>query len=1120
MIFSCRISLFAVPAWRKILRAMKLITILIFAGAMQLHASVYSQKNFNLNETRTTVKEMFKKIEKNSDYTVFYRQDQVNLNQQVSVFAENAGIESVMQQVLKGQSLDFELVEQMIVIKASNSSLKDYTVTGTVTSTTGEPLPGASVIVKGTTRGASTDIDGNFSLSIPGDAPVTLVVKYLGFTDKEVSVSPGQARIGITLSEDAAALDEVVVIGYGTVKKRDLTGAVSSVKSEDIVRTPTHNVTEALQGRIAGADIIRSSGQPGANANIVIRGNRSIASRDQLPERNAPLYIIDGFQGGDFSTLDPNDIESIDVLKDASSTAIYGAQGGNGVVIVTTKKGASGKARISYNGYAGVSDYRFPKLKMGDEYVRLRREAGITAGFWQSPENDNLIFTENGEEEAYRNGQWIDWHDLIIQNGYQQSHNLTLTGGSDKTKIVGSLGYFKETGMLRNADFNRYNGRFNLDQVINKWAKAGVQTQITYSRQNVRNDPLGQVMSVSPLGTAYDENGLIDLYPLIPANLPATGAISPLADEASDFVARDQRLRTNIRANGFIELTPIKGLTFKSNFGTIFDFSKRGIFNAGESLNRYTTGISRASVRNEFNRFINWDNILTYTKEIQDHTVTVTGITSYLQSDDDDTFAQGDNQILSSQLFHNLAGTSTDAGARLIETPYVGWTNMAYAGRLNYSYKGRYLLTASGRFDGASRLSEGKKWDFFPSVALGWNISDEGFFSPLKSSVSNLKLRASYGVAGNYNTTVYATQSLVGALTRMGFGDVAAPGYQFDGRVANANLGWEKSATTNIGFDLGLLNNRISASFEYYNTITSDILLPRDLPLSTGVGTIIQNIAETKNRGVELTINSTNIQKTDFRWSSTLTFAKNKEEITELLNGTDIIASSGTEENSLLLGKPIASFYTYKKLGIWQTDEAATAAQYKAGSTPFKPGDIKLADLNGDMIIDAKDYTYVGSTVPDWTGGFQNTFSYKNFDLSLFLVARVGQTIDAEFLGRFNPSGTGNTYARINYWTPENPSNDYPRPNWGAPLSNYTGYQTLTYVDGSYFKLRNVTFGYTLPKSLTDKISAGRVRVYATGSNIFTIAKNDLLKGYDPEGRGSESSPLSRQFVLGVNFDL
>lgn len=1111
----------AIPIGRFILRAMKLTAILILLGITQIHAAAYSQKSFNLNESNTTVKAMLKQIEKTSDYTVFYRNDQIKLNQKISVIAENAPIENVMQQILKDQPLTFELVDQMIVIKPEGvaNQLPDYTITGTVTDDRGETLPGASIKIKGSSTGVTSDVNGKFSLRVPGNVSVTLVVTYLGFRTQEVAVQPNQTSINIRLAPDAAALEEVIVIGYGTVKKRDLTGSVASVKAEDIVRVPTHNAAEAIQGRIPGADITRSSGVPGASTNITIRGNKSITSRDQLASRNGPLYIIDGFQGGDISTLNPNDIESIDVLKDASSTAIYGAQGANGVVIVTTKKGTAGKTKINYNAYYGVNNYRFPELRTGEDYVQLRREAGKTTGIWSSPANDDKVFTETGEFVAVQNGQWIDWHDLLKRDGTQQSHSITVNGGGEKTRIVGSLGYFGETGMLRNSDFNRYNGRFNIDQIINSWAKAGAQTQITYSKQNLRNDPLSQAMTVNPLGTAYDENGQVDLYPLL-ATGQRGGNISPLADEANDFVARNNTLATNIIANGYIELTPIKGLSFRSNFGTNFLFNKNGIFNDKESLQRYTTGISQASVRNRFNRFINWDNILTYNKVIDDHSVTLTGITSYLQSDGDMTFAQGINQVLSSQLFYNLGSTSSDAGARTINTEYIGWTNMAYAGRLNYSYKGKYLFTASGRFDGSSRLSVGKKWDFFPSAALGWNVSDEEFFSPLKSTVSNLKLRASYGVSGNYNIEPYGTQSLLLPFSRIGFGDVAAPGYIFEGTVANEALGWEKSASTNLGLDLALFNNRVSATVDWYNTITSDILLPRDLPLSSGVTRIYENIGETQNKGIELSINSTNIESKNFRWSSTLTFSRNKEEITKLINGTDIIAASGTEENSLLLGHPIGSFYTYKKLGIWQTSEEAEAATYKAGNTAFKPGDIKLADLNGDKILDAKDYTFVGSTVPKWVGGFQNTLSYKAFDLNVFLVARIGQTIDAEFLGRYNPSGTGNSPALIDYWTPENPSNDFPRPRWGASLNSYAGYQTLTYIDGSYVKLRNVTLGYTLPKNLTNKISAGNIRLYATGSNLLTITKSDLIKDYDPERGGAESSPLSRQFVIGVNFDL
>jgi len=1123
MIFLQRKFLPYKPLRQKILKAMKLTVLLIFAGMLQIHASVYSQGSISLKETNTTVGEVFEKIKSKSGYTIFYRQDQVDLGQKIEVIAQNESVENVMKQVLHGQPLAFEVMDKLIIIKPDTERIaQPGTISGVVVDESGEALIGASVLVKGTTNGASTDVDGKFVLRVQGTQAVTLVVKYIGFKDREISATPGQAGVNVVLASDAAALDEVVVIGYGTVRKRDLTGSVSSVKSEDITRIPTHNAVEAIQGRIPGADITRSSGQPGAGSNIVIRGNKSIARPDDMASRNSPLYIIDGFQGGDISTINPNDIESIDVLKDASSTAIYGAQGANGVVIVTTKKGSSGDAKVSYNGFYGVSDYLFPSLRIGDSYTQLRRDAGRATGEWSSPADDSKVFSELNELAAFQNGQWVDWYDLVQQNGSQQSHSVTVNGGSEKTKIVGSLGYFNEEGMLRNSDFNRYNGRFNLDQTISKYVKAGVLTQVTYSKQNRRNNPLAQAMSISPLGSAYDENGLVNTYPL---NDPAR--ISPLADEKTEFIAADRRLATNILANGYVEIAPLKGLTIRSNLGTNFTFNRDGLFNGKESLARYTTGVSLASVRNRFNRFINWDNVITYNKQITDHSFTLTGITSYLQSDEDETFAQGINQVLSSQLFNNLGSTSTDAGARTIESGFVGWNNIAYAGRLNYSYKGKYLLTLSGRFDGSSRLSEGKKWDFFPSAALGWNISDEDFFADIKSTVSNLKLRASYGVSGNYNIAPYGTQSLVIPNSRIGFGDVAAPGYQFQGNIANRNLGWEKSATTNLGLDLGLFGNRVSATVDVYNTITSDILLPRDLPLSSGVLQIFQNIGETQNKGIELSINSTNVQSTNFRWSSTLTFTRNKEEITKLINGTDIIAASGTERNSWLLGRPSGSFYTYKKLGIWQLDEAEAAAQLRAGNYTFKPGDIKVADLSGpngvpDGVIDANDLTYIGSRVPKWVGGLQNTFSYKSFDLSVFLVARVGQMIDAQFLGRYNPSGTGNSPAMLNYWTPENPTNDYPQPRRGTTLSSYagyTGYQALTFVDGTFFKIRNATLGYSLPKSISEKLSVNRVRFYATGSNLLTIAKSHLLKDYDPEGGGSESFPLSRQFVFGVNLD-
>jgi TonB-linked SusC/RagA family outer membrane protein len=991
-------------------------------------------------------------------------------------------------------------------------------ITGTVTGENGEGLPGVNVVVKGTTMGTVTDAAGRYSITVPDEGAI-LVFSFVGYGTEEIPVNSNTV-ININLLPDLQSLGEVVVIGYGTVKKRDLTGSVASIKSNEIVQTPTHNAVETMQGRIAGVDITRESGVPGAQSNITVRGNKSITSRDKLAERNSPLYVIDGVQipqGGNISDLNPNDIESIEVLKDASATSIYGAMGANGVIIVTTKKGAEGKIRVNYSGYYGVNEYTYPKSRVGEDYMNLRREAWRTTGEWSGTADDQSLFPDAGEWDAVQAGQWVDWVDLLQKNGTQQNHSISVASGTGKTKVFASGGYFKEEGMFKNADFTRYNARFNVDQTISKWAKAGILSQITYSSQNERKDPLSQASSISPLGVPYNEAGMVNLYPVASDKTK----LSPLADERTGDMAKNNLLRTNVLANGYVEINPLKGLTFRSSFGANITFSKRGIFYDKESLARQGPKTSLSSNETIFSRFLNWDNVLTYARDFKDHTFSISAITSYLQSDKDNTYAEGTRQLLSSQLYYDLSGTSADG--RILRSPYEGWKNMAYAGRINYSYRGKYLLTLTGRYDGASRLAEGNKWYFFPSIAAGWNLSEEGFLKTI-GFLNNLKLRGSYGVSGNYAIDVYGTQSGLKAMPNMGFGDVPAPMVQFKTTIGNPDLAWEKSATTDVGVDLGLFSNRITATLDLYRTNTSDILMLRSLPQSSGVANVYQNVAETKNEGVELAMTTQNIDKGGFKWSSTVTFTRNQEKITKLTDGKDIITN---ERESLLLDHPINSFYTFKKLGIWQENEADEAALYRAGSatgTPFQPGDIKVADLNGDHIIDAtNDRTFIGSAVPMWVGGLQNNFSYKGFDLNVFLFMRYGQTIDAQFLGRYNPDGTGNGVASLNYWTPENPTNDYPRPRKGTSLTTYTGYtgyQALNFVNGTYFKIKNVTFGYTVPSKISKKFFFDNVRLYVTGSNLFIKAKSDLLKNYDPERGGAEASPLSRTYVFGINLGL
>ncbi|OMP80363.1 SusC/RagA family TonB-linked outer membrane protein [[Flexibacter] sp. ATCC 35208] len=900
-------------------------------------------------------------------------------------------------------------------------------------------------------------------------------------------------------------LNETVVIGYGVVKKRDLTGAVYTIKKDVIMQAPVANPLESLQGRVPGMDITRSSGAPGAGADVLIRGTRSIAGG------NGPLYIIDGLQGGSMSYLNPSDIESVEVLKDASATAIYGSQGANGVVIITTKKGKPGKTKVSYNGYYGANGYtQYPAPRMGESYLQLRREAwraSLNPG--ETLPDDATIFANQGEYDAIQKGQWVNWVDLLMHNSTQQSHSVSVSGGTDKTKAFMSFGYYRENGALKYTNLTRYSVRLNLDQEISRFAKAGIQSQINYTSLNKRKDPMSVALSTTPLGVPYDAYGNVNVYP-VAGN---TNTISPLTDDRGPEVATDQTIGATVFMNGYLDVTPVKGLTFRSNFGTFLSFNRDGIFQAATSLNRAGDATSYTSITNGNTRFYNWDNVLTYNLNKGDHAITITALSSYTHKDADTSSASGVKQVLGTQLFYNL--DATEATSRKLQSTYKGSATMSYAARINYSYKGRYLFQFSERMDGASRLAVGHKWAGFPSVSAGWRLSDEPFMRNARN-LDDLKLRVTYGVAGNSAISEYGTQSGLTQANNISFGEVPASGYVFNSTIGNTNLGWELSATTNVGLDMSFLNSRINASIDAYNTKTTKLLLLRTLPVSTGVSYVYQNIGSTNNKGIEIALNTVNIAHKHFKWTSTITFTTNRERINSLVGNKDIIDK---ETNSLLLGHPVHSFYTYQKLGIWQTNEADKAAALTMGGTAFKPGSIKLADVNRDSVINNADRKYLGSPVPKWSIGWQHTFNYRAFDLGIFVVARWGQMIYGEFLGRYNAGGENGGPAFVNYWTPENPTNDYPRPKKSTKFSDYAGYQSMLYIDGSYFKVKNITLGYTLPHAVSSRLSIDNLRVYATAANIFTKARSHLLKYYDPERGGAESSPLSKQVVVGLNVD-
>ena len=970
----------------------------------------------------------------------------------------------------------------------SELSAQNTTITGTVKSSDlDDVLPGATVLVKGTNIGTATNIDGKFTISATADA--TLVFSSIGYIPQEVKVG-NQTSIQITLTPDITNMEEVVVIGYGTVKKRDLTGAVTSVKSEEIRQVPAQNPLESIQGKIAGVDITRGNGSSSSGINIRIRGNRSIGAS------NNPLFIVDGVQTGSIDNINPNDIESMEFLKDASSTAIYGWQGANGIVIITTKKGSSGKPSVTLNSYYGVSEVsRYPSVLNGDEYVAIKREANRTTGKWNSVADDPLIFNTQ-ELAAIANGDWIDYQSLLLSNGNQQNYNLGVNSGGDRTKVYTSLDFYGENGILKFDNVKRYTLRTNVDHTFNSWIKAGMQAQVANRDESYRRDPLNMANKIIPLGTVYDENGDFIVYPL------GGSSISPLADEQPDIFSNKGKI-TNVLANVYLELKPFEGFNSRTNFGTNINNTRVGLFEASNSISR-NGGTSRAQYTASNSRFINWDNVINYQKEIKDHSFAITALSSFVQEESDNVLAQGENQLLPGQLFFGLGNAPDNIS---INSGFSKWNVLSFAARLNYSYKGKYLITLTDRADGASRLSKGNKWAYFPSAAFAWRVVDENFMQNV-AAVSELKLRLSYGVAGNSGIKAYGTQS---SLTRipMAFGESSFQGFTFSPLLGNPDAGWELSETTNFGIDLGLWRSRINATMDIYDTRTSDLLLPRGLPPTSGVQQVYQNIGKTKNQGVEIGINSLNIENENLQWETTLTFTRNREEIVSLVTeGVDDIG------NGWFVGQPISVFYDYEKLGIWQTNEADEAAVY--GQVP---GDIKVKDQNGDMKIDAVNDRRVlaGNNRPDWFGGLNNKITYKRIDFSVYLFARWGQTIDPDFLGRYDrQSNLSNSTKVIDYWTPENPTNEYPRPNAGVSGSSTLYWSTIGYVDGSYLRVRNLSLGYTLPS--TDKSIFSNMRIYFSGSNLFTFTKSKKLDEYDPERGGGESYPMLKNYVFGINL--
>ncbi|TGD80776.1 SusC/RagA family TonB-linked outer membrane protein [Hymenobacter wooponensis] len=992
----------------------------------------------------------------------------------------------------------------------------DVTVQGRVTDDKGAPLPGATIIVKGAAGvGASTDAEGNFSLTLP-TGNETIVVSSIGFVAQELSVA-GRTSLTIQMVTDSKALDEVVVVGYGTQKRSDITGAVGSVSSTEIMERPAVNIAQSLQGRVAGVDVNLNSGQPGSSPIIRVRGYGSINAG------NNPLYVVDGvFWDAGITSLNPNDIESIEVLKDASATAIYGAQGSNGVILVTTKRGKKG-ARVSYDTFVSLSKIA-RKLNLLDSRQFLAAEdlayqnlqkfdpTGWAAGNYTNRDpklkrralanpNDPKRLFDDSLNPLYD----TDWQDETTRTGVTQSHNLSFSGGGDQLTYGLFLNYTNAQGTIQNTYQKRYNARLVVDNQVKKWLKIGATINYANIEDRVGNDFVG--------GNNIPRM-MIEMIPIMPVKYP-NGTYAKRQDypdmESGDnpvaIATEDEELRRRqvFSANGYGDFTILPGLNFRTVLGA--NIESRMYPSFASNLIQLRAQQSFASISAYDGKGLQWQNYLTYTKQFgQNHSLNaVVGVdTRRFRSLAAGVETRGliDNGFG----FYNLGVGSTPSPPT---SDYQADQFFSIFGRINYGFKDRYLLTLTTRRDGSSRFGQDNKNAIFPSAAIAWRISEEDFLRG-NSLISDLKLRFGYGRTGNSGPDFgnYVSQTLLSTNSYVISGN-RINGIRL-GTLGNPTLRWETADQFDLGLNVGLLQNRVTFEGDVYQRTTKDLLLQAPVPRSSGYGSYPSNIGSVRNRGLELALNTVNVQTTDFTWSTTFNISFLQNRILALgAAGDDIFPGPNflNETNVLRVGQPVGSFFGLERLGTWSTAEADQALRYNR-----LPGDLKFKDQNNDGQINDQDRVILGKNIPTGYGSFINTLRYRGFDLMLDLQFTYGNDVmNLTHHSALDRTGQANSYERAltEAWTPENQNTSIAqvRPSYLRYDSRIDSYKV---EDGSFIRGRNLVLGYNFSAGLTEKLKLSRLRVYASAQNFFLFTK---YKGYDPE-----TSTFTNAFSQGIQF--
>ncbi|MEY8608380.1 TonB-dependent receptor [Parabacteroides segnis] len=970
---------------------------------------------------------------------------------------------------------------------------QDIKISGTVISGSDNyPIIGANILVKGTTIGTITDVDGNFSFEAPKGS--TLIVSYIGYQSQEMQVS-SNAPLKIILSEDTEKLDEVVVIGYGSQKKSDMTGGIVAVGNEKLQMVSTNNLMDKLAGQVPGLNITMEKASPSEDQVLRVRGENSLTAD------NSPLIVLDGIPySGSLGDIDPDNIENLSVLKDASSAAIYGSRGANGVILIQTKKGKKGTATVSYKGQIGLSQpERRVDVMKGPEYVKFLQDQWAYMNYNGVIKNPEDILNVS-EIENWKNGIETDWQDQIFRTALTNSHQISVSGGTEKTTYMASISRLNQEGVVKDTGMKRTNIALNITQQLGNWLTIGMATQAVQKEYGGIQAGISDALCQSPYGQPYNSDGSLNFYPMDQTLHP-----NPLADleATSDKTARNIFVSTYAEAK-----LPIKGLSFRTNFG----YNYRNKFEASYYGRNTVTGKAKngsAAIKNQHDWDYTWENVLKYELQLGKHKFDATGLFSMQQTSQEISEQKGTSFVNDDSKYHNMAGAEEN---KTVTSELTETAMLSYMLRLNYNYANRYLFTATGRSDGYSAFGTNNKYAFFPSLAAAWNISSEEFMESTNSWMDMLKIRLSWGSNGNQAIKAYQTLDRL-KLTNYIWGD---KGTTVNGvilsynSIGNPNLKWETTRTVNAGVDFSFFNSRLSGSIDFYVSNTSDLLMSRTVPIMNGYNSIMDNVGETRNTGIELALNSVNMENKDFRWSTSYNFSLNRDKIIELRgDGKDDIT------NKWFIGEPVKVYYDYNVIGTWQEDDNFLNADGKEIQKGAKPGHAKLEDVDGDGTITAKDKKIIGSKLPSFTMSLGNTFTYKDFTFSFLLNGVFGawkEMIDYNF-DRW--SSKYNYISGMDYWTPENPTNAMTSPGY-VPYDKHSFYKKMNYV-----RIKNITLGYNIPKTILNPVGISALNVNLSVNNLYTFSnvKNALnFDGTDYNANIITCYPTARSFMLGLNL--